>query len=216
METLGDLEYLFYGLLITCAASLVGVAIGIPLGLIVALGRVKRMPILSQVLAVYVSFVRSLPLVLLVLWLYFGVPFLGINLNSFLAGSIALAINHSAFISEIWRSAILNFSVEQVEAAKAYGLTQNQTFARIILPQVWRTSLPAIANEITFIVKASPAVGVIGINDLTRSASQLAASNFQPLTMTLMAMLLYIILLFGVTRLTRTIDYRMHQRYELV
>jgi polar amino acid transport system permease protein len=193
----------------------VGVAIGIPLGLAVALGRVKRIPILNQILALYVSFVRSLPLVLLVLWLYFGMPFLGINLNAFVAGSIALAINHSAFISEIWRSAILNFSVEQVEAAKAYGLTQNQTFVRIISPQVWRNSLPAIANEITFIVKASPAVGVIGINDLTRRASQLAASNFQPLTMTVIAMLLYIILLFGVTRLTRTIDYRMHQRYEL-
>lgn len=213
---MGDLEYLIYGLLITCVASFVGVVIGIPLGLTVALGRVKRIPILSQVLAIYVSFVRSLPLVLLVLWLYFGLPFIGVTLDAFIAGGIALAINHSAFISEIWRSAILNFSVEQIEAAKAFGLTQNQTFVRIIFPQVWRTSLPAIANEITFIVKASPAVGVIGINDLTRRASQLAASNFQPLTTTAIAMLLYIILLFGVTRLTRTIDYRMHQRYELI
>ncbi|MES1024758.1 amino acid ABC transporter permease [Gloeocapsa sp. BRSZ] len=216
MKKLGDLEYLFYGLLITCVTSLLGVIIGIPLGLAVALGRVKKIPLISQVFTLYVSFIRSLPLVLLVLWLYFGVPFLGINLNAFVAGSIALAINHSAFISEIWRSAILNFSVEQIEAAKAFGLTQNQTFIRIILPQVWRMSLPAIANEITFIIKASPAVGVIGINDLTRRASQLAASNFQPLTMTAIAMLFYILLLFGFTRLTRTIDYRMHQRYELI
>ena len=212
---MGNLEYLFYGLLITCAASLVGVVIGIPLGLAVALGRVKRIPVLSPMLAVYVSFIRSLPLVLLVLWLYFGMPMLGINLNAFLAGSIALALNHSAFISEIWRAAILNFSVEQVEAAKAYGLTENQAFARIILPQVWRTSLPAISNEITFIIKASPAVGVIGIDDLTRRASTLAASNFQPLAMTAIAMLLYIIILFAVTRLMRTVDYRMQQRYEL-
>ncbi|PPS42225.1 amino acid ABC transporter permease [Chroococcidiopsis sp. TS-821] len=213
---MGDLEYLFYGLVITCITSLMGVIIGIPLGLAVALGRVKKIPIVSQLLTLYVSFIRSLPLVLLVLWLYFGIPFLGINLDAFVAGSIALAINHSAFISEIWRSAILNFSVEQVEAAKAFGMTQNQAFVRIILPQVWRASLPAIANEITFIVKASPAVGVIGINDLTRRASQLAASNFQPLTMTAIAMLFYILLLFGFTRLTRTIDYRMHQRYELI
>lgn len=213
---MGNLEYLFYGLLITCAASLVGVAIGVPLGLAVALGRVKRIPVVSPMLAVYVSFIRSLPLVLLVLWLYFGMPMLGINLNAFLAGSIALALNHSAFISEIWRAAILNFSVEQVEAAKAYGLTENQAFVRIILPQVWRTSLPAISNEITFIIKASPAIGVIGIDDLTRRASTLAASNFQPLTMTAIAMLLYIIILFAVTRLTRAVDYRMQQRYELV
>ena len=213
---MGNLEYLFYGLLITCAASLVGVVIGIPLGLAIALGRVKRIPVLAPILAVYVSFIRSLPLVLLVLWLYFGMPMLGIDLNAFIAGSIALALNHSAFISEIWRSSILNFSVEQTEAASAYGMTENQTFVRIILPQVWRTSLPAIANEITFIIKASPAVGVIGINDLTRRASALAASNFQPLAMTAIAMLLYIIILFAVTRLTRTVDYRMQQRYELV
>lgn len=212
---MGNLEYLFYGLLITCAASLVGVAIGIPLGLAVALGRVKRIPVLSPMLSVYVSFIRSLPLVLLVLWLYFGMPMLGINLNAFLAGSVALALNHSAFISEIWRASILNFSVEQIDAAKAYGLTENQAFARIILPQVWRTSLPAISNEITFIIKASPAVGVIGIDDLTRRASTLAASNFQPLAMTAIAMLLYIIILFAVTRLMRTVDYRMQQRYEL-
>lgn len=213
---MGNLEYLFYGLLITCAASFVGVAIGIPLGLAVALGRVKRIPVLSPLLAVYVSFVRSLPLVLLVLWIYFGSPMLGININAFLAGSIALALNHSAFISEIWRSSILNFPVEQIEAAKAYGLTENRMFMRIILPQVWRTSLPAIANEITFIIKASPAVGVIGIDDLTRRASTLAASNFQPLAMTAIAMLLYIIILLSVTRLTRNLDYRMQQRYELV
>lgn len=213
---MGNLEILLYGLLTTCAASLAGVVLGIPLGLAVALGRVKRIPVLSRLLAVYVSFIRSLPLVLLVLWLYFGMPMLGINLAAFVAGSVALALNHSAFISEIWRSSILNFSSEQVEAAKAFGMTQNQALIRIVLPQVWRTSLPAIANEITFIIKASPAIGVIGINDLTRRASTLAASNFQPLAMTGTAMLLYIILLFAVTRLTRTVDYRMQQRYELV
>lgn len=213
---MGNFEYLLYGLLVTCAASLVGVAIGIPLGLAIALCRVKRILVLSPILAVYVSFIRSLPLVLLVLWLYFGMPMLGIDLNAFVAGSIALALNHSAFISEIWRSSIMNFSVEQVEAAKAYGMTDNQAFVRIILPQVWRTSLPAIANEITFIIKASPAIGVIGIDDLTRRASKLAASNFQPLAMTAIAMLLYIIVLFAVTRLTRRIDYRMQRRYELV
>lgn len=213
---MGNLEYLFYGLLITCAASFVGVVIGIPLGLAVALGRVKRIPVLSPLLAVYVSFVRSLPLVLLVLWIYFGLPMLGLNINAFLAGSIALALNHSAFVSEIWRSSISNFSVDQVEAAKAYGLTENKMFVRIILPQVWRSSLPAITNEITFIIKASPAVGVIGIDDLTRRASTLAASNFQPLAMTAIAMLLYIIILLSVTRLTRNLDYRMQQRYELV
>ncbi|WP_319421817.1 amino acid ABC transporter permease [Pleurocapsa sp. FMAR1] len=213
---MGNLEYLLYGLLVTCAASLVGVVIGIPLGLAIALCRVKRIPVLSPLLAVYVSFIRSLPLVLLVLWLYFGMPMLGIDLNAFVAGSIALALNHSAFISEIWRSSIMNFPVKQIEAAKAYGLTDNHAFVRIILPQVWRTSLPAIANEITFIIKASPAIGVIGIDDLTRRASKLAASNFQPLAMTAIAMLLYIIVLFAVTRLTRRLDYRLQQRYELV
>ncbi len=213
---MGNLEYLFYGLLITCATSLMGVIIGIPLGLTVALCRVRKVPVLSQILAVYVSFVRSLPLVLLVLWFYFGMPLLGIDINAFWAGSISLAINHSAFVSEIWRSSILGFSVDQLEAAKAYGLTENQAFLRIVLPQVWRMSLPAISNEVTFIVKASPAIGVIGIDDLTRRASALAASNFQPLAMTAIAMLFYIIILSAVTWLSRNVDARMQERYELI
>jgi His/Glu/Gln/Arg/opine family amino acid ABC transporter permease subunit len=211
-----ELQLIFIGLLITIAVSVAGCAIGIPLGLLIALGRVRRIPVLSQALAVYVSFIRSLPLLLFVMLFYFGLPIFGINLDPYVAGIAALALNNAAFTSEIWRAAIADFSTDQLEAAKAYGMTEQQTFWRIMLPQIWRSSIAPIVSEVTLLVKASPAVGIIGIDDLTRRASTLAASNFEPVRMLVIATLLYMALLLLVSQIGRRIDQHVQSQYELV
>lgn len=202
--------------IITSLVSVAGCSLGIPLGLAIAVGRVRKIPFLSPVLTVYVSFIRSLPLVLFVMLFYFGLPILGVNLNPYIAGILALALNNAAFSSEIWRGAIADFSLEQLDAARAFGMTQQQSFWRIMLPQVWRASIPPITSEVTLLIKASPAVGIIGINDLTRRASALAASNYQPLQMLLTATLLYMIVLLAITHLGRRIEHHLHSQYELV
>lgn len=208
--------FLVQGALITLVVSLVGCAIGVPLGLAIALARIKRIWGLSPILSVYVSFIRSMPLILFVLLFYFGIPIFGINLNAYVAGVLALALNNSAYTSEIWRSAIANFPQEQIEAAKAFGMTSNQSFRRIVMPQIWRASLPVLTSEVTLIFKASPAIGIIGINDLTRRASKLAASNFQPIAMMLIATLLYIVILLLLTRFSRSLDRHFQSKYELL
>ncbi len=213
---MGNLVYLWQGLWITCLFSLVASCIGIPLGLAVAMIRVQKIWVIGPLLAIYVSFLRAIPVILLILLFYFGLSALGLRLGAFNAGVVALSLNHSAFVSEIFRSAILNFPQEQVEAAQSVGMLPSQIFWRIMLPQIWRGSLPALTNEITLMVKTSPAVGIIGITDLTRRASQLAASNFQPIPMMVAATLLYVVVLLLLSRLGGWVGTRLQEKYELV
>lgn len=201
---------------ITAVISLVGGCVGIVFGLLVAIGRIKRIPILSPFLALYVSFIRSLPLLLLVMLLYFGMPAIGINLNPFIAAFLALGINDAAFTSEIWRSAILDFPRDQIEAAKSVGMVPEQIFWRITLPQIWRSSIPALTNDITLLIKASPAVGIIGINDLTRRANTLGASTYEPLAMLAIATLIYVAVLFTFARVSTAFDQHLQRQYELL
>lgn len=210
------LQYLLYGAVISFLVSIGGCTIGIPLGLLIAMGRVKRIPILAPMLALYVSFIRSLPLLLFVMLFYFGLPVFGIDLNAYVASIITLALNNAAFTSEIWRAAIMDFASEQLEAAKSVGMTDNQAFWRITLPQIWRASLPAFTNEVTLLIKATPAVGIIGIDDLTRRAGKLAASNYDPLRMISLAMIMYVVVLFVLSRASRAVDQHLQRRYELI
>lgn len=209
-------KYFVEGTAITAVISLVGEFIGILFGLLVAIGRIKRIPIISPLLTLYVSFIRSLPLLLLVMLLYFGIPAVGINLNPFIAAFMALGINDAAFTSEIWRSAIQDFPHDQIEAAKSVGMIPKQIFWRITLPQIWRSSIPALTNDITLLIKASPAVGIIGINDLTRRASTLGASTYEPLAMLAIATLIYVVVLFTFSRMSTVFDQHLQRQYELL
>lgn len=202
--------------LITFLVSIGGCLIGVPLGLLIAVLRIKKIPLLLPFLAVCVSFVRGLPLVLFVMLFYYGVPVLGLNLDPYTAGILALAISNAAFTSEIWRAALVDFSIDQLEAARAYGMTSQQTFWRIMFPQVWRSNISHITSEITLLVKSSPALGIIGINELTRRASLLAASNYQPVLMLLSATLIYMTVILAFARFSRSLDQRLQSQYELV
>lgn len=213
---LEHVRFLLDGASITFAISITAYAIGSPLGLVIAIVRSNQIPVASPLLAVYVSFLRSIPLPLLMLLFYFGLPVFGVNLNPFVAGIICLALNTSAFNGEIWRGAILDFPNDQLEAAKSFGMTPKQTFRRIVLPQIWRASIPLLANELTFVVKASPAIVIIGINELTGQASEIAASSYEPLPIFLTATGMYMIVLLALSRGSRAIDYHFQSKYELL
>ncbi len=213
---MAEIQLFFQSALITFFVSVAGCLLGIPLGLLIAILRLKKILVVSHLLAVYVSFIRSLPLVLFVMLFYYGIPILGINLEPYTAGILALALNNASFTSEIWRASIADFSADQLEAARAYGMNSQQIFWRIMFPQVWRSSIPPITSEITLLVKASTALGIIGINELTRRASILAASNYQPVLMLLIAMLIYMTVILTFAQLSRLLHQRLQSQYELV
>ena len=127
------------------------------------------------------------------------------------AGILALTLNTTAFNAEIWRSAFRNFSRDQREAAMATGMTPWITFRRIMLPQMVITSLPGLVNEMSFLIKGSPAIAVIGIVDLTRVTNRISAVTYEPLPPILVAGALYMMVIGCLVWLPRIFERRANR-----
>ncbi|TBU78987.1 amino acid ABC transporter permease [Phytopseudomonas daroniae] len=173
----------------------IAIAIGVLTGLGIALLRMARTPFLEQLLILYTSLARATPLVTLVLFIFLSAPMFGVNLDRNTAAILALTLNTTAFNAEIWRSAFISFSRDQKEAALACGMTQGVFFRRIMLPQMLTSSLPGLVNEMSFLIKGSPAIAIIGIVDLTRVTNRIAAVTYDPLPPILAAALLYMLII---------------------
>jgi len=193
--------------------SRVSIAVGAPLGLMLAMIRVWRVPVLSHAVAVFVSIVRATPVITLALFVFFGIPAMGLTLSPTIAALITLSVNTSAFHAEIWRASIKDFPQNQSEAASAFGMTRLQAFRLIVLPQAWRASLPPMVNEMTFLIKSSPAIAVIGVVDLTRTASRIAAYTYDPLPPYISAAIIYAVVVFSLVRAQRVIERMIVRRY---
>ena len=196
----------------TVAVCSIAIAAGMPLGLLIAAGRTGKNPILRLVCGLYASFVRAVPLVTFVMLIYFGLPAIGLAFDPLPASVFALSLNTAAFNSEIWRAGIADFSRGQIEAARAFGMTPRLAFWRIMFPQIWRKSLPPLVNEITLLIKASPAIAVIGIVDLTRKARQIAESTYEPLPAFFAAVLIYGVVLLALVAAARLLERRLSAR----
>ena len=203
-----NLLLLLQGALVTAGVSLGAIALGLPLGLALALLRWRRVPVISEFVAAYVSLIRATPAVTLALLIFFALPTLGLVLSPVTAAILTLTINTSAFNCEIWRAGLVDFPRDQLEAARAYGMEPKVAFRRIIFPQLWRMSMPALVSEMTLLIKASPALAVIGIVDLTRAASRIGAATYQPLPPFIGATLLYMLIVLGFVGAQRIVERR--------
>ena len=197
---------LFEGAWVTLWISGISIALGIVAGFGVAVLRNARIPIVSQALYYYISIIRATPMVTLVLFLFVTAPYMPIDIDRWIIAVAALTINTTAFNAEIWRSALATFSREQVEAAKAAGMTRRQMLRRIMLPQMAITSLPGLVNEMSLLVKSSPAIAMVGLADLTRATNRITAVTYEPLPPILAAAVLYILMIGVLVRLQRIAD----------
>ena len=145
-------------------------------------------------------------MVTLMLFLFIAFPYMGLELDRRIVAIAALTINTTAFNAEIWRSALATFSVEQVEAAKACGMTRRTMMRRIMLPQMAITSLPGLVNEMSLLFKSSPAIAMVGVVDLARVANRIGSINFDPVPPILAAGLLYFLIIGALVRLQRLAD----------
>ena len=143
-------------------------ALSIPLGIIVALGRLSKIKIINKITSFYVLIMRGTPLLLQIVFIFFGLPNLNIVIDRFPAAIIAFTLNYGAYFGEIFRAGISSVDVGQNEAAQVLGLSKTDTFFRIILPQAFKTVLPPVANEIVTLVKDTALVYVIGLDELLR------------------------------------------------
>jgi His/Glu/Gln/Arg/opine family amino acid ABC transporter permease subunit len=186
-----DVLAILQGAIVTLTLSCIGILIGMPLGLGLALVRWAAVPGLSPVIATYVSLLRATPLVTLLLLLFFALPELGIPIGPVSAAVLALVMNTAAFNCEVWRAALVNFPRDQFEAAQSIGMTAGKRFRRIVLPQIARTSLPGLVNEMSLLIKVTPVLAVVGVVDITRAAVRIGAESFDPLPPFLVAIAIY-------------------------
>ncbi len=193
----------------TLAISLAAIAIGCPVGLGVALVRWGAVPGLAPLAAFYVSLIRACPAATLGLLLFFTLPMAGISVDAVTAGIVTLALITSAFNAEIWRAALLAFPRDQWEAALAVGMRRGLRFRLIVFPQILRASLPALVNEMTYMVKLTPAVAVLGVVDVTRAAVRIGAATYRPLPPLLAALVIYGIIVFVFVQAQRLLERRM-------
>jgi polar amino acid transport system permease protein len=210
--TAGGVQMLLDGAWTTIWISLLAIAVGVPLGLVLSLIRVSRLPVLSQIVVLYVSLGRATPLVTVALFLFVTLPVFGVNIDKYTAGVLALTLNTASFNTEVWRSVYQAFPQSQIEAARATGMTRALYFRRIMLPQMWYAALPSLVNEMTLLVKASPAIAVIGVVDLTRVTNRIAAETYEPLPPILLAGAMYILFIGVLVRLQRHLEKR-RERY---
>lgn len=210
--TVGGFQMLLDGAWTTIWISLLAIVSGVPIGFVLSLIRVSRVPVLSQIVVLYVSLGRATPLVTLALFLFVTLPVFGVNIDKYTAGVVALTLNTASFNTEVWRSVYQAFPQSQIEAARAMGMTRALYFRRIMLPQMWYAALPSLVNEMTLLIKASPAIAVIGVVDLTRVTNRIAAQTYEPLPPILIAGVMYILFIGVLVRLQRHLEKRA-ERY---
>lgn len=147
------------------ALTLIG---SIPLGILLAFVSASRLRILKLIVQVYVWLMRGTPLLLQLIFVFYGLPILGIVFDRFEAALIAFIINYAAYFAEIFRGGIQSIPAGQYEAAKVLRLSPIQTIQKIIIPQVVKITLPSVGNEVINLVKDTSLVYILGLSDVMR------------------------------------------------
>jgi His/Glu/Gln/Arg/opine family amino acid ABC transporter permease subunit len=204
----GDLLAILQGAVVTVTLSFAGILIGSPVGLALAVLRWADVPVAARAVAVYVSILRATPRVTLLLLLFFALPNIGIAVDPISAAILALVMSTAAFNCEVWRASLMNFPKDQYEAAQSVGMNATLRFRRILLPQIARASLPGLVNEMSLLIKVTPALAVVGVVDITRAAVRIGAETYEPLPPFLVALALYVPIVFILVSLQRWIERR--------
>ena len=205
-----NLKFLLSGLYYTILLSVTAISISVVIGLIIALPGLTRNRYLKSINRVYVELVRAVPILVLILWVYYGMPQLaGLSINVFWAGVIALALSDSAFEAEIFRAGIQSVDRGQHEAAHSISLNYTDTMRFVILPQAIRRVLPALGNQLVYMLKMSSLVSVIGMQELTRKANELVVTEYRPLEVYTILVLEYLVLILIVSAGVRWLERRM-------
>ena len=205
-----NLIFLLDGLYYTIALSVTAILISIILGLLVALPGLASQRPARVVNRVYVELVRAVPILVLILWVYYGLPQVAdISISVFWAGVLALAISDSAFQAEIFRAGIQSIDRGQHEAAHSISLSYVDKMRYVILPQAIKRILPALGNQLVYMLKMSSLVSVIGMEELTRRANELVVTEYRPLEIYTVLVLEYLVLILVVSAAVRWFEMRM-------
>ena len=191
----------------------IGMALGLFLGIVAGLINCGTNKFLKYVATAYIETIRGTPLIVQVMFLYFGLPLaLGVRIPPVTAGVIAIGVNAGAYIAEIVRGAIISIHHGQEEAARSTGLNKFQTMLYVIWPQAFRRMIPPLGNQFIISLKDTSLLVVIGVAELTRRGQEIISINFKAFEIWLAVALLYLCLTLSLSYLLRLLERRMNAK----
>lgn len=194
----------------TLLLSTVAIVFSVILGALVSLAGLSGWTLLRGFNRAYVEFFRSVPMLVMILWVYYGLPvILGVSLSPLMAGILAMIACDSAFEAEIFRAGIQSINKGQTEASDSLGLSYIDRMRFVILPQAIRRILPPLGNQFIYMLKMSSLVSVIGLMELTRRANELTVVEYRTLEIYTILLLEYLILILVASHLVRRLERRM-------
>jgi polar amino acid transport system permease protein len=206
----GALPALLEGLGVTVMLGAVSIVAGTLSGLAMALIRLYGPAPMRWLARVYIDAFRSIPLLVLLVLVYYALPFVGVRFSSFVSAALAISLVSCAYAAEIFRAGIQSVAKGQREAAQTLGLSSRDAFRFVIFPQAIRIILPALGNQFVYVMKMSSLVSVIGLQELTRRANELNVSEYRPLEIYTALVVEYLLLIlltsWGVRRLEKRLS----------
>ncbi len=193
------------GLKNTLGVFVLTLILSVPLGIIIAILRLSNIKIVNFISSLYVWVMRGTPLLLQLIFIFFGLPIIGISIDRFPAAIIAFTLNYAAYFGEIFRSGIKDIDRGQFEASKILGLSKWFTFKKIILPQSFKKTFPSIANEVITLVKDTSLVYVVGIGELLR-AGKIASNRDASLLPLFLIGIIYLLLIGILTKIFNRLE----------
>jgi His/Glu/Gln/Arg/opine family amino acid ABC transporter permease subunit len=210
---LKNLPFLLNGLRLTAEISLWSILGGTMLGLAIGIVRYLRVPVLAQLFAVYVGFVRGTPLLVMVFICYFGLPaLLAYKTSAYAAAVVGFILFIAAYLAEDIRTGLRSVQPGLVQAAFATGLTHLQTVRLVVLPIALRNVIPALFNQYVRLFKFTSVASVIGVNELTGSAMLVNGREFAPITIIGFIALTYLVLCLAISSVGRLLYARLAVR----
>lgn len=214
------LVFISDGILVSLQVTVTSFLLVMVLGLIAALGRLSRNPVLSTIASVYVEVVRGIPLLVQIFAWYFAFPSIiqGVGdrfnipaFSEYLANPVGMAILgitvcYGAYMSEIYRAGIQSIPKGQMEAARSLGMSHFQAMRHIIIPQAVRVILPPVGNEFVSMLKDSSLVSAVAVSDITRRGREFISQNFIPIEGWSMVALLYLMMTLFASRVVSAIE----------
>ncbi|MCL6451967.1 MAG: amino acid ABC transporter permease [Acetobacteraceae bacterium] len=189
------LPYLLKGAVLTLELTTISVGLGVILGLFVALARISKSPILRFPAGAFIDFFRGTPLLAQLYLIHYGLPrLLGYTPNAWASGILALTLNASAYIAEIYRAGIQSIERGQMEASRSLGMTYGQAMRWVVIPQAVRRVVPPLGNEYIAMLKDSSLVSIISIEELMWRARLLNGSNMRSFEDFFTAAIIYLIM----------------------
>ena len=205
-----NISFLISGLGFTVSVSIISIFFATLLGLLISVIGLSKLKFVRYINITYIEIIRSVPVLVMILWIYYGLPVLvGINFTAFTAGIIALSICDSPFLAEIFRSGFEAVPKGQNEAGTSLGMRFYERFRLIILPQAVKIILPALGNQFVYMLKMSSLVSIIGLNELTRKANELVVSQYRPLEIYTFLVLEYLVLILVISYLVRRMEKKL-------